>query len=74
MRTPPTATTEMPVIPILAHGPSSPRARSDLVREEQAFYEAHANAQPWKTAVRRISPVLVFILFTTLLGLFLPLR
>jgi hypothetical protein len=62
------------MIPIATRVLSGPRARADLVHAEQAFYEANANAEPWKTAMKRISPVLIVILLTTLVGLSLSFR
>jgi hypothetical protein len=54
---------------------SVPRSRSDRVREEQAFYESHANAEPWKVALKQFAPIpLGLIFFATLVALSHALR
>ena len=63
------------MIHVPSRGPSGPRSRADLAREEQAFYEKHANAQPWKTVFKQLAPVsLVFILLAAFAGLSLALH
>ena len=50
--------------------PLRPRSRAELIREEQAFYEDHANAEPWRTALTRLVPIpLGIALYALLLGL-----
>ena len=54
---------------------SAPRSRADRVREEQTFYESHANAEPWKVALKRFAPIpLGLIFFATLVALSHALR
>jgi hypothetical protein len=55
--------------------PLAPRSPADLAREEQAFYEAHANSEPWKTALKRLAAVpLVLALFAAFVELSHALR
>ena len=50
--------------------PYDTRTPADRAREEQAFYEAHAEAASWKSAFRRLAPLpLVIVLSATLAGL-----
>jgi hypothetical protein len=64
-------------IPFFGPSPDSlaPRSRADLAREEQAFYEAHANSEPWKTALKRFAAIpLVLAVFAAFVGLSHALR
>jgi hypothetical protein len=66
--------------PTLSFGPltrdfPAPRSRADLAREEQAFYEDHANSEPWKTALKRLAAIPVaFAVFVAFVGLSHALR
>lgn len=52
-----------------------PRSRADLAREEQAFYESHANSTPWKTALKRFAAIPVVLgVFAAFVGLSHALR
>jgi len=53
----------------------APRSPADLAREEQAFYENHANSEPWKTALKRVAAIpLVLTVFAAFVGLSHALR
>jgi len=51
IRREPRMTTQIPLnLSIFASPPRAPRA-ADMAREEQAFYDAHAQARPWHALV-----------------------
>ena len=53
----------------------APRSRADRAREEQVFYESHANSEPWKTALKRVAAIpLVLSVFAAFVGLSHALR
>jgi hypothetical protein len=53
----------MTPVPFFGPSPDSlaPRSPADRAREEQAFYDLHANSEPWKTALKRLAPIPVVL-------------